>query len=125
MMVRGAHFKRFQLITYIAIFWAAVITVRLFYFSIINRDNAFSQMEKESLEKKTVRALRGRILSADGTVLVQSKRVSRLVLSHRVQSHQLSAFLHILEKELNLNRRQMMIKIAKAKNKQDRREYFF
>ncbi|MCH2206451.1 MAG: hypothetical protein MK132_11335 [Lentisphaerales bacterium] len=70
-------------------------------------------MEQESLEKKTVRALRGRILSADGKVLVESNRQLKLILSHRIQSHQLSAYLAILEKEIGLKRRDLMIKISR------------
>ena len=119
MLNRRAQLKRFRLVTYIAISLAAVITVRLFYFSIINRDNAFEQMEEESLEKKTVRALRGRILSANGKVLVESRRLLKLVLSHRIQSHQLSTYLAILEKELGLKRRDLMIKISRMSQSED------
>lgn len=119
MLNRRAQLKRFRLVTYIVISLAAVITVRLFYFSIINRDNAFEQMEEESLEKKTVRALRGRILSANGKVLVESRRLLKLVLSHRIQSHQLSTYLAILEKELGLKRRDLMIKISRMSQSED------
>lgn len=119
MTVEAAQLKRFRLVTKIAIGLAAVISVRLFYFSIINRSSAFDQMEQESLEKKTVKALRGRILSAEGKVLVESRRFGQLILSSRVQSHQLSAYLMILEKELGLKRRDVMIRVSRAKDSED------
>ena len=76
-------------------------------------------MEQESLEKRTVKALRGRILSADGEVLVESKRIGRLILSSHIHSHQLSAYLAILEKEMGFKRRDMMMKISRSKDSED------
>jgi cell division protein FtsI/penicillin-binding protein 2 len=115
----GAHFKRFKFIMFFLTLWAAVITVRLFYFSIINREQALVQMEHESLERKTIRALRGRIMSVDGDVLVRSKHIAQLVLSHKIQSHQLSALLIILEKEMKIKRRDAMLKVFKAPARTD------
>ena len=46
-----AHYGRFRFIMLLVTLWATVITVRLFYFSIINRESAFVQMEDESLER--------------------------------------------------------------------------
>ncbi|MCM8535663.1 MAG: hypothetical protein NE334_06990 [Lentisphaeraceae bacterium] len=119
-MTKGeAQLKRFRIITTIAILWATVLAVRLFYFSIINRETSLDKMESEGVERRTLRAMRGRILSADGQVLVESIRKSSLILSHRVQSHQLSGFLSILAKEMGFKRRDIMIKVGRTKDNKD------
>jgi cell division protein FtsI/penicillin-binding protein 2 len=109
--------KRFRILLYIFVCWASVITVRLFYFSIINRESAFNKMEIESLEKGRVRAMRGRILSHDGKVLVSSRRVSNLCLKTNIDSDQLNGLVEILDKELKIMRRQVMVKLANCGNK--------
>jgi len=108
--------RRFRLIIYIFGIWAAVITVRLFYFSIVNRDKAFDAMESESLEKRRIPAFRGSLYSASGVMLVKSIREADLCLNSQLEAHQLSGLLEILKKELGLSRALVMNKISVAPN---------
>ena len=68
MIAQGAVItkNRFNIILSVALIWAGFLSVRLFYFSIVKREHSFTQMQSESQEKGRIRAMRGRILSADG-----------------------------------------------------------
>ena len=109
--------QRFRILKFVFIIWAAVITVRLFYFSVINREEAFTKMETESLETGRIRAMRGRLLSHEGKVLASTRRISHLCMSTDIDSGQLNSLVEILDKELKIMRRQVMVKLANNQNK--------
>ena len=108
---------RFRILKTVFIIWASVIAVRLFYFSVINREVAFQKMETESLETGIIRAMRGRILTHDGKVLASTRRLSNLCLSTQIDSSQLNSLAEILDKELKIMRRQVMIRLANSGDK--------
>ncbi|MCM8528410.1 MAG: hypothetical protein NE327_17940 [Lentisphaeraceae bacterium] len=107
--------NRFNVLLAALLIWAGLLSIRLFYFTVINRSSAFSVMESESVEKGRIRAMRGRILSEDGKVLAYSKRTTSLNISTSISGDQLNSLVEILEKELRLPRRQVLVKMANAK----------
>lgn len=117
MTLEGPIFdQRFRFILIIFLLWAFVISGRLFYFSIINRESAFGKMETESQKRKRVRAMRGRILSHDGTVVASSRRISMLCMKTDIKPDQLNSLVEILYKELKIMRRQVMVTLANSGN---------
>lgn len=106
--------NRFNVLLAALLIWAGLLSIRLFYFTVSNRDTAFSQMETESFEKGRIRAMRGRILSADGDVLAFTKRSTSLNIKTHISGSQLNSLVEILEKELKLPRRSILVKMANA-----------
>ena len=107
--------NRFNVLLAALLIWAGLLSIRLFYFTVVNRTTSFSQMEIESLEKGRIRAMRGRILSAEGEVLAYSKRITSLNIKTSISGNQLNSLVEILEKELKLPRRNVLVKMANAK----------
>ncbi len=108
--------NRFNIVLSVVLIWAVLLTVRLFYFSVIDREDSFSQMATESLEKGRIRAMRGRILSADGDVLAFSRRKTALHIKADIGGSQLNSLVAILEKEMKLPRRRILMKLANSRN---------
>lgn len=108
--------NRFNIVLSAVLVWAVLLTVRLFYFSVVDRETSFSQMATESLEKGRIRAMRGRILSADGDVLAYSIRKTALHIRVDISGSQLNSLVEILEKEMKLARRRILMKLANAQN---------
>jgi len=106
--------NRFNVVLSAILIWAVLLSVRLFYFSVIDREDSFSQMATESLEKGKIRAMRGRILSADGDVLAFSRRKTALHIKVDIGGSQLNNLVAILEKEMKLGRRQILMKLANS-----------
>ncbi|NQZ58723.1 MAG: hypothetical protein HRT88_14810 [Lentisphaeraceae bacterium] len=97
--------KRFRFFVLFFGIWAAVLTVRLFYFSVIKRESSLRAMESESLSRRRVSSLRGALYSASGQRLVYSKRIAVLCLKANVEYRQLSdLMLEVLQKELGIPR---------------------
>ena len=109
--------NRFNIILSAALIWAGLISIRLFYFTVSKRDAAFTKMNTESLEKGRIKAMRGRILSSEGEILAYSKRISTLNLKTDISSNMLNGLVEILEKELGLSRRQLLMKLSNANGK--------
>ena len=117
MMVQEAikNRNRFNIVLSVVLIWAVLLTVRLFYFSVIDREDSFSQMASESLEKGRIRAMRGRILSADGDVLAYSRRKTSLHIKADINGSRLNSLVEILEKEMKLPRRKILMKLANSR----------
>lgn len=116
MIAQGAVItkNRFNIILSVALIWAGFLSVRLFYFSIIKREHSFTQMQSESQEKGRIRAMRGRILSADGDLLAYTQRITALHIRSNISSNQLNSLVEILEKEMGISRRKVLVKLANA-----------
>ena len=106
--------NRFNVLLVALLIWAGLLSIRLFYFTVSNRETAFSQMETESLEKGRIRAMRGRILSTSGKVLSYTERSTSLNLKTAISGSELNSLVEILEKELKLPRRNVLVKMANA-----------
>lgn len=106
--------NRFNIVMFVVLIWAGLLSVRLFYFSVINREQAFNQMTTESLEKGRIRAMRGSILSADGQVLAMTRRTSALHIRTSVSANELNGLVEILDNEMKLSRKKILSQLAHA-----------
>lgn len=108
--------NRFQILLLFLFLWATLISGRLLYFSIFVKAESQQQMEELSLEKGRIRAMRGSLLSADGKLLAYTVRQSSIHLKTSIDSNQLNNLLEILENEMGLSRRKILMKLAYANN---------
>ena len=96
------------------LFTAVLISGRLFYFMVVKREKSFTQMEKESLKKGRLRALRGSLLSPEGKVLAWSTRHTALYLKSGTEPGRIPVILSALEREFGFERRELIDSLRRA-----------